>query len=529
MGLAAKLVMRQGQAMALTPQLLQAIKLLQLPALELADLLREELQRNPFLEVAVDPENSAALGGPEEASPGEDADWLASDLKVDESSAAPEGDSGADDPPGTAAASSGKDTDLGDPVRIDTWAGGTASSGETDGEITLPESITLAEHLRRQAGPLFLGPAEKMALDAFIDALDESGYLREPLGALADTLGLTHLEAERRLKLLQGLEPSGVFARDLAECLMLQLQELGRLDPAMAVLLQNLAMLAERDFVGLQKLCGVDAEDLSEMVAEIKRLNPKPGLAFQGFEPPLAPPDVIVRPAPGDNWLVELNEGVLPKVVVNSVLAAYVGRSRLRAEERTLVASQIQSANWLVRSVEQRSRTVLAVATEIVRRQDAFLTVGVRGLRPLTLKAVADAIGVHESTVSRAAAEKTVQTPRGVFEMKRFFSNAVAGKDGGETHSAASVRHRIKAMIAGEAPDGVLSDDAIVEKLSEAGVIVARRTVAKYREGMKIPSSVERRRIKRPGLHANIAVKPANMGSAGASREPSIDLRFSRT
>jgi RNA polymerase sigma-54 factor len=313
---------------------------------------------------------------------------------------------------------------------------------------------------------------------------------------ISERLGTSAEDVERLLLIMQSLEPTGVFARNLAECLTLQLRERDRFDPAMQAFIENLPALARRDYALLRRACGVDDEDLLDMVAEIKRLEPKPGRAFG--EPPCPPaiPDVYVTAAPDRTWRVELNSQALPRVLVNEVYAANIRRGAKREQDKQYVSAQLQSANWLTKSLEQRARTILNVASEIVRRQDSFLVEGVRGLKPLNLKTVGEAIGVHESTVSRATANKFIQTPRGLFEMKYFFTAAIAS-DSGQAHSAEAVRQRIRGMIAEEDPEDVLSDDVIVERLRKADIVVARRTVAKYRDSLKIPSSVERRKLKK--------------------------------
>jgi RNA polymerase sigma-54 factor len=293
-----------------------------------------------------------------------------------------------------------------------------------------------------------------------------------------------------------------VFARNLAECLSLQLVENDRYDPAMRALIDNLPFLAKRDMAHLRRVCGVNDEDLADMIDEIKRLDPKPGRKFGASFEPTAIPDVYVTAAPDNSWQVELNSDALPRVLVNETYAALVRRGAAREADRLYISTHLQSANWLTKSLEQRARTILNVASEIIRRQDGFLVNGVVGLRPLNLKTVADAIGVHESTVSRATSNKFIQTPRGLFEMKYFFTTSIASNGAGEAHSAESVRHKIKRMIDEENPREVLSDDVIVDKLREADILVARRTVAKYRDNMRIPSSVDRRRLKMPPVRA---------------------------
>jgi len=298
------------------------------------------------------------------------------------------------------------------------------------------------------------------------------------------------------LAVLQGFDPPGICARTLSECLAIQLKERDRFDPAMQALLAHLDLVARRDFSALRRICGVDDADLSDMIAEIRRLNPKPGLSFGSSVVQPIVPDVFVRPSQEGGWLVELNSDTLPKVLVNQTYYSEVSRTAKNDGEKSYLADCLQTATWLIRALDQRAKTILKVSTEIVRQQDAFFAHGVQFLRPLNLKTVADAIGMHESTVSRVTANKYMATSRGIFELKYFFTSSIAAADGGEAHSAEAVRHRIKQLIDAESAQDVLSDDTIVERLRGAGIDIARRTVAKYREAMRIPSSVQRRREK---------------------------------
>ena len=339
-----------------------------------------------------------------------------------------------------------------------------------------------------------------------IDGIDDAGYLTLDLAELAERLGVAVSRVEEVLALIQRFDPCGVGARSLAECLSLQLAERDRLDPAMRLLLSRLDLVAKREFAALAQECGVDAEDIAEMLVELKALNPKPGLAFGGATAQTLVPDVEVRARPDGSWHVELNPAALPRVLVNQDYHARVCAERLKDSDRVYIAECLQNANWLTRSLEQRARTVLKVASEIVRQQDAFLARGVEHLRPLNLRTVADAISMHESTVSRVTSNKCIATPRGVFDMKYFFSSAIQSADGGEALSAQAVRFKIKQLIDAEDPERVLSDDTIVHSLRESGVDIARRTVAKYRESMGISSSLERRRLKgRPSLAGGAA------------------------
>jgi RNA polymerase sigma-54 factor len=348
-----------------------------------------------------------------------------------------------------------------------------------------------------------LDPAQKLIGQYLIGLMDENGYVPADLSGIGDKLGASAAEVERVLTVLQGLDPPGICARNLAECLAIQLKERQRFDPAMQALVANLDLLARRDLPALRRICAVSDEDLSDMIAEIRQLNPKPGLAFGSVLVHPIVPDIFVRPAGDGSFAVELNSDTLPKVLINQIYHAKVTRCARNEQERAYLSECLQNATWLVRALDQRAKTILKVASEIVRQQDGFFAHGVRYLRPLNLKMIAAAIGMHESTVSRVTANKYMATNRGIFELKYFFTSAIPAANGGESHSAEAVRHHIRELIAAEAADRVLSDDCIVGRLRNAGIDIARRTVAKYREGMRIPSSVQRRREKRAELGAS--------------------------
>ena len=503
MALSAKLAMRQGQTMVLTPQLLQAIKLLQMPSGELSAFIEAELERNPLLDRAEErhegeppPEPVAA-----EAAPG---DWASETMPVEPGELARELGTEIDNAFDADRTGADRSPQADGPALSGgQWSGVGGGGGDEDAadiEAYVASQESFSEFLTRQAMVALPDPGDRLIASALIDGLDEAGYFRGEIAEIADQLGAPVERVERVLATMQTLEPTGVFARDLAECLKLQLIERDRFDPAMAALIANLPLLARRDFVALRRLCGVDDEDLADMIGEIKRLDPKPGRAFAGAPEPLAIPDVIVAPAHDLGWRVELNVAALPRVLVNESYAAVIKRGASREEDKQYVSTQLQSAHWLTKSLEQRARTILNVASEIVRRQDSFLVEGVAGLKPLNLKTVADAIGVHESTVSRATSNKYMATPRGLFEMKYFFTASLPSSGYGEAHSAEAVRFKIRQMIEAEDPRKVLSDDDIVERLRAADIVVARRTVAKYRDNLKIPSSMERRRQKMGGV-----------------------------
>ena len=522
MAFTTKLELRQSHSLVMTPQLQQAIKLLQLSNVELTAFVEAELERNPLLEredsdesgglqgdaaeAAASPfadakeeMNGEAVDGIEavdgEASSGDDGEWL--DLRSDDRGAR------ADD----------LDTEpqdvfpRGDGYRVGAlkesgWASlGQGQRMEGDEapnlEAYVAEERTLKDHLSDQLALAFTDPARRLIGQHLIDMTDEAGYIRGDLAALCELLGAPLDLIEKTLAVMQGFEPCGVFARDLRECLTLQLKERDRCDPAMSELIEKLDLLAVHDLATLKRACRVSDEDLCDMIQEVKRLNPKPGLKYGSSPSQPIVPDVLVRPLPDGSWHVELNSETLPRVLVNQTYYACVCKSVTSKQDKSYLIDCLQMANWLVKSLDQRTRTILKVAQEIVRQQDAFLTFGVRHLRPLNLKTVADAISMHESTVSRVTANKYMATNRGLFELKYFFTSAIAAAGEGEAHSSEAVRHRIKEMIDAEPASDVLSDDKIVERLKQDGVDIARRTVAKYREALRIPSSVQRRRQKR--------------------------------
>ncbi|GHD15702.1 RNA polymerase factor sigma-54 [Tianweitania populi] len=496
MGLAARLQLRQSQSLVMTPQLMQSIRLLQLTHIELDRFIDDEIERNPLLERAPS-EEGGSRPEPYEADvpppPASDdpatwsAETIADQLDTSLENVFP------DDP--------GRVEHV-DPTLSAQWksASGTASGGSGEGvdlDGMAATGTTLRDHVAGQIAFAFKSATDTALAHELADTLDENGYLGLPLGELAESLGVTPRRLEAVLKICQTFEPAGIFARDLRECLALQLRTKNRFDPAMQALIAHLDLLARRDFETLRRLCGVDDADLLDMMAEIRALDPRPGLAFSGGTSEIVVPDVLVKPASDGSWAIELNPDVLPRVLVDQSYYAEVSRHARSPADRTFLTECLQSANWLTRSLDQRAKTILKVSTEIVRQQDAFLINGIRHLKPLNLRNVADAIGMHESTVSRVTSNKYMLTPRGVFELRFFFTAALQSAEGGDAHSSEAVRDRIRQLIEEETASEVLSDDSIVELLRKTGVDIARRTVAKYREGMNIPSSVQRRREKR--------------------------------
>ncbi len=491
MTLSPRLDFRQTQAPVITPQLQQAIKLLQLSNLELAAFVESELEENPLLERedAIMSENDDSPPPAELHGDDGDAATLSNREEISTEDAPLDSDYTnvfQDDPFSSSMSGPGS---VG-PVRDD---------GEVppDIEQTQASKITLREHLTEQLNLSVSDPHERVIGRALINSLDERGYLTADIDELAEQIGAGPDRIAVVLDILQGFEPTGVFARDLIECFSIQLAERDRLDPAMQTMLQNLELLTRHDMAGLRRACGVDEEDLAEMLSELRMLDPRPGATFDDGAVEYVTADVMIRPKQGGGWEIELNNDTLPRVLVNRAYYAEIYEHTRGKEEKAFVQERFQSANWLVRALDQRARTILKVSTEIVRRQDAFFLHGVTHLKPLVLADVAEAVKLHESTISRVTTNKYMATPRGLFELKYFFTTAINSTGGEEAHSAESVRHRIKLLIDKESSKAILSDDRIVKILRDDGVDIARRTVAKYRDSLKIPSSVERRRIKR--------------------------------
>ncbi|MGX9120440.1 RNA polymerase factor sigma-54 [Mesorhizobium sp. BHbsci] len=450
----ASLLQSQKQSLVLTPQLIESIRLLQLAHTELRQFVEQQIEKNPLLELT---SNDSEADG--DASPRSSSERLRQEKSTRDKPAGAPGD------------------DL-----------------SPEKYVANPE--TLHEHVARQIALTAFNPQERMIAGALANHLDDAGYLQVDLLELAGMLNVQVAVVEKVLATLQLFDPPGLFGRTLGECLEIQLRQQDRFDPAMAALVANLEMVAERDFKALKARCGVDEEDLVDMVRELRALDPKPGNRFQSGGPESIVPDVWVLPSREGRWNVELDPDTVPRVLVNQNY--FVEVSRLTAQnpkDQAFLNECLENAHWLVRSLDQRAKTIIKVAAEIVRQQDAFLRHGVAHLRPLNLRTVADAIKMHESTVSRVTSNKYMLTPRGVFELKYFFTVAIGSCEGGDDHSAEAVRHQIKAMIAAE--DAVLSDEDIAVRLRENGIDIARRTVMKYREAMNIPSSVQRRREKR--------------------------------
>lgn len=501
MAISQRLQMRQGQSLVMTPQLQQAIKLLQLSNIELAEYVEAEIEKNPLIQKGDGSEDSGPKN--ESADTSDNGDFDLGSGEAQNSLDAPREDAYEADSPSEQVRSDDGSASVSGPSASVDWSsagkgGGSGSGGggdDFDFESNLCEDVTLRSHLEEQLKMSHLQGVDKFIAQRLIDELDEVGYMRTELDEVAQALGTEVSEIKRVLTVCQGFEPTGVFAASLQDCLAIQLKEKNRFDPCMAAMLDNLEMIAKGNLKGLADVCGVDRDDLSDMLAELRDLSPRPAAGFAGDAAATVIPDVFVRELSNGMFAVELNSDTLPKVLLDRSYYAEVSRVTRTEDEKEFVSECHANANWLIKSLDQRARTILKVSQEIIRQQDGFFVRGVQALRPLNLKTVADAVDMHESTVSRVTSNKFMSTPRGVFELKYFFSASIPAIRGGEAHSAEAVRYRIKAMIDDEASDAVLSDDQIVERLRGHGIDIARRTVAKYRESLRIPSSVERRRI----------------------------------
>jgi len=536
LALGPRLDLRQSQQLVMTPQLQQAIKLLQLSNLELADYVSGEVERNPLLEVGSnaadtgpaqeggerggtatedglrDGGTSESAGGDGAGSGSSEADGL---VAADKSMASAmdtggtadsaldanfetniyNNDAVSDRPEAPSAGSSSLSYEGAGAIK-----GGGGFSDDRGIDQTLEGEENLHDFLTRQMAMLLNDPVQRFIAVHLIDLVDEGGYVNAQAALdLGPQLDVDAELVENTLCQLQMLEPAGVFARTLAECLSRQLMDLDRYDPAMQALVENLDLLAKRDMPALRRLCGVDQDDIADMVREIRALNPKPGLAYGGVSAQPVVPDIFIKKTRAGTWVVELNSDTLPRVLVNSQYIAELKDVGDDKEAKAFVSECVSNANWLVKALDQRARTILKVSTALVKRQALFFEHGVRFLKPLTLKDIAEEIDMHESTVSRVTNNKFMACSRGMFELKYFFTSSISAADGGDAHSAESVKFRLKELIDAEAPKKILSDDKLVVLMKAEGIDIARRTVAKYREAMRIPSSVQRRRLKNMG------------------------------
>ena len=489
MGLGPRIDIRQSQSLVLTPQLTQAIKLLQLSNLELEAFIAEEMSKNPLIET---------VGGEEEG----EAPVAAPVLVGAEAGAGDEAppDPGADELIASLGAGDDQPLDIDwneQALEVDSYTDVGGSSGGSDEGFDFDRleagEASLSEHLLAQLHGLG-GPEGDLAR-AIAELLDETGYLTVPLADIANDLGVTRAEAERALAIVQDLDPPGVGARNLSECLALQAKAVDRYDPAMARLIDNLELLSRGQMAALKRICGVDDEDLADMVRELRGYDPKPGCRFSNEGSDSVTPDVFVRRT-AQGFAVELNSATLPRLLVNRRYYQELRSGPQDKASKAWLSECLTTANWLVKALDQRARTIVKVVSEIVKRQQGFFERGVSGLKPLTLREVGEAIEMHESTVSRVTSNKYMLCDRGLYELKYFFSSGVASSDeGGEGAAAGAVKAAIGELIGKETE--ILSDDTLVDLLKERGFDVARRTVAKYREAMGIGSSIQRRRERK--------------------------------
>jgi len=495
MALAPRLDLRQSQSLVMTPQLQQAIKLLALSSLEIEAFIAEEVGRNPVLEAGgsdrapdIPLGERPELSGPDTAERSSD-DGLGNDrhdaseaLDVDFSAETFHHDTPSD-------SVGGSDGVLG--LLGNTMSGGFGGDGQ-DFDSFAARDLSLRVHLITQAGSSLSG-RQLGLVQQIIEQVEPTGYLGEDLLAMAQRLGAPVAEMENALAALQRFDPTGVGARNLSECLALQAKEADRYDPCMARLIDNLDLVAKGDFDQLKRMCRVDDEDLRDMLIELRGYDPKPGCRFEREDSIAVTPDIYVTQR-GAGWAIELNSANLPRLLINHSYLAELGQDKAT---KAWLSDCMADANWLIKAMDQRQRTIVKVATEVVKQQEGFFRRGVAHLRPLTLRQVADAIEMHESTVSRVTSNKYLHCGRGLFDLKYFFSSGVQSADG-EGASAEAVKSHIKSLIEAEG-DKILSDDTLVEMLTAKGFNIARRTVAKYREAMGIGSSVQRRRQRKMG------------------------------
>jgi len=482
MALLRRLDLRQSQSIIMTPKLQEAIKLLQLSNVELSEYLEVELEKNPFL-FRLD------VGDPAETDKNSTDNFCAANKSKTKAS---------DIPMTEANKHLIYDNILDKRNLFQTPTSETFPIGVSTAKFisTAQENVSLQKHLLLQINVDIPDRIDRVIAIYMLDSLDGSGYLTADINAIAETLGCSIYRVKRILNTVQHFDPPGIFARNLSECLALQIKDRDRYDSAMQKLINNLDLLAKRKFDLLKGLCGVDDEDLREMIKEIRGLQPKPAVDFDQNFVPVVTPDVFVYREKRGRWLVELNTDTLPKVMVNNRYYKEINEKSLKAKDKTYLSDSYRSANWLLRSIDQRANTIVNVVSEITRQQAEFLEKGVKYLKPLVLKDIADVLNIHESTVSRVTRNKIVATPRGIFDLKYFFSFSIGHNRNSDIQSSEAIRFQIKNLIEAETPDNILSDDKIVNILKNDGIEIARRTVAKYREVMHISSSIQRKRDK---------------------------------
>ncbi len=496
MALSARLVQKQSQSLVMTPQLAQSIKLLQYSHLELAEFVQDEIEKNPLLELGGET-SIAAKESDGDKQPKDDI--ISNEMKLDAGENAKDLDASFENVYDEGIAGAEKaNTDTSLSLNNTSASNSSSNNGDhTDFLASVGETLSLAQHLGEQVMLTFGTEKDREIATHIAHALNEDGYFQEDLHDIAMLTGVSLSHVEEVLSQFQTLEPVGIGARNLQECLAIQLRDKNRYDPAMQKLLANLPLLAKREFEKLMKLCEVSREDFNDMIREIKELDPRPAAQYEPILSENVVPDVLIRQKTDGSWSIDLNPETLPKVLVNHSYHAELTAAVKTPEGKEFIADCMGNASWLTKSLDQRAQTILKVATEIVKQQDMFFVEGVEHLRPLNLKTVAEAIKMHESTISRVTSNKFLMCDQGLFELKYFFSSSITSSDGDEGYASQSVKHKIKQLVDLENPKKVLSDDQIVLKLQETGIEIARRTVAKYREALRIPSSVQRRREKK--------------------------------
>ena len=497
MAITPKLEIKQSQSLLMTPQLRQAISILQLNNLELSELIENEINANPLLEKesdklqeisqetseqTIDNINDSATNE-EEFSTDIDIDNTFDDYASDRE--------GYDIPP---------DYDWQDYAKKKN----TQNAEEADFdyfEQRLSQEKSIYDIIKEQISLNFITNKERMLATVLTEFLDESGYFRGDLETIAQKLHTTPQILTPVLDKLKTFEPSGIFAQSLQECIKIQLRDKNRLDPMMEGLLDNLELLGNKDFKILKKKLNITDEDLLSMITDIKSTDPKPAAKYNQKKADYIIPDVFITKTKHGEYKVELNQSSLPRLLINKDYYHQIKTADSNKNTGKYLKSQLNNADFLVRALRQRAETILRVTQELLKAQYDFFEKGIEHLKPLSLKDIADAAEIHESTVSRVTTNKYVHTPLGIFELKYFFSGATVSYSGGEAASSTAIKHKIKNMIEAESADNILSDDKLSELLARAGFQVARRTVAKYRESLNIPTSSVRKREKRQLKH----------------------------
>lgn len=480
MALAPKLEIKQTQSLKLTPQLRQAISLLQMTNLELSEFVEQELSSNPLLER----EDDILQSSEENLSEAETEEEFINDF--DEQSSF-------DD--------FGSDTEGYNSFENADWSNYRQAKAHINADDDfdyiserLQSEKSLFDIIKEQIDLYFKDNREKIYAFILLEHLDASGYFTADLATIATKLKISISKLQKILNKMKQFEPSGIFAQNLAECLKIQLEDLGELSPSMQMLLDNLPLLAEQKYDKLCQLCDCKPEQIKSMVSKIKKLNPKPASAWGNVFNPNVIPDVIVSRGSSGEYRVDLNPLSLPKLLINH---RYYAEIKTNKSASRYLKENMGRASFLIKAMHSRATSILRIAEEIVLRQYHFLEKGIDYLRPMTIKDLAETLDLSESTVSRASSGKYMATPIGTFELKYFFSNAAGSYLEGDSTSTTTIKHRIKKIIEAEDPKHILSDDNIVKLLENEGVKIARRTVAKYREALKIPTSAERKRLRR--------------------------------